>query len=254
MKSWLKRRLHGTWLHRSIRFVKIILARLPRLDDRNSAYDRETIEVLKRVLRRRSSAIDVGAHRGSILQHMMEFAPEGWHHAFEALPHLANYLKQKFPRVCVHEAAVSDRIGRAEFLHVENDPGYSGLRRRNYDRPDPLITAITVSTTTIDDSIPANLPIEFIKLDIEGGEYHALRGAQATIARCRPTIVFEASCHSTGQYGVTPGDLYSFLTDTLGYRVTTMRRWLDGKPAYTLDEFIDNWTSGPDYYFLAEPV
>src|SRR5262249_3095552 len=165
-------------------------------------YDQQTFEVMRRVLRKESSCIDIGAHKGDILQQMIALAPAGVHHAFEALPHLAAQLRERFPWVQVHPEAVSDSNGQAEFQFVENDPQYSGLRRRVYDRPDPRIVSIPVTVVTLDDVIPPGQSIAFIKIDVEGGEYHALKGATKLVQRCQPVIVFEAAQKSTGQYGV----------------------------------------------------
>ena len=249
--EWLKRRLRGTWIHRLVpRRISQLLTGASPIHDQNAVYDGQTVEVMRRVLRRDSSCIDVGAHRGDILRHMVDLAPEGTHHAFEALPDLAAEIRKRFQRVWVHQVAVADQIGQSQFQHVENDSAYSGLRRRVYDRPDPRITTIMVATTTLDGTIPHDQPIAFIKLDIEGGEFHALQGAAKTIKWWQPVIVFEAGNKSTGQYGVTPGELYRLITATLGYDLSTMRRWLDGGPAYTLEEFTLNWHAGPDYYFI----
>ena len=117
----------------------------------------------------------------------------------------------------MHQAAVADRNGQAEFLHVENAPAYSGLRRRIYDRPDPQIAIIRVMVVALDDVIPADQPLAFMKIDIEGGEYHALLGAANTIRRCRPVIVLEAGSKSTGQYGVTPAELFALVSQSFGY-------------------------------------
>jgi FkbM family methyltransferase len=241
--SWLRERLRSTWVHR--------LLRRPAAEDANAAYDRQTVEVMRRVLRHDSMCVDVGAHRGDILGDMIRLAPDARHHAFEALPHLAEELRRRFPRVEIHAVAVSDRPGRAEFQHVENDPGYSGLRRRQYDRPDPRIVTIEVETVTLDTALAAEPSIAFLKIDVEGGEYHVLRGAVETVRRCRPVIVFEAGRRSTGEYGVTARELFAFVTGTLGDDLSTMGRWLAGDPAYTLEEFEANWERGPDYYFIA---
>lgn len=196
----------------------------------------------------------MGAHRGSLLQQMVAIAPAGTHHAFEALPDLAAQLRERFPAVLVHQMAVSDSSGEADFQYVQNYPAYSGLRRRVYDRPDPRVLTIRVPVATVDDVIPAGQPIAFMKIDIEGGEYHALKGAVSTIQRCHPVIVFEAGSKSTGQYGVTPTDLYELVTETLGYELSTMGRWLGRKQAMTLQEFCHNWDNGPDFYFIATPA
>lgn len=224
------------------------------LPDMNTAYDRQTIEVMCRVVGHDSSCVDVGAHRGDILRHMVAIAPAGAHHAFEALPHLATGLRGRFPGVRVHQMAVSDSSGIADFQHVENDPAYSGLRRRLYDRPDPQVVTIRVPVATVDEVIPAGQRIAFMKIDVEGGEYHAIKGAVRTIHQWRPVIVFEAGRRSTGQYGVTATDVYDLVTKTLNYELSTMGRWLKGDPAMTSQEFCRNWDHGPDFYFIAIPA
>lgn len=217
----------------------------------NLRYDRETVDVMRRHLAADSSCIDIGAHDGEILRYMTQLAPRGRHIAFEPIPHLAATLRERFPGVAVHEAACSERAGSAEFVLVENALAYSGLRRRIYDRPDAKLRNIRVQVVRVDDVVAH--PVSLIKIDVEGGEYHALLGAERTIRTHRPLIVFEAGAKSTGQYGVTPEEFMSFF-DRLGYRLSTMQRWLASRPALTREEFVDDWNGGRDYYFIAHPV
>jgi len=249
--EWLKRRVRGTFVHRMARRWRDN----GHLDLRQAsiAYDRQTADVMRRVLRPDSNCIDVGAHVGDILRDIVAVAPEGTHYAFEALPHLCDALKTQFPTVQVLQAAVSDRSGHSEFQYVENDPAYSGLRRRDYNRPDPHVKTIQVVTTTIDEVVPRDRHIAFIKIDIEGGEYHALLGAHNTIKWSRPVVVFEAGLASTRHYGVSDLDFYSLVVAKMQYDLSTMARWLEGRPPYTLEEFRYNWKNGPDYYFIATP-
>ncbi len=221
--------------------------------DTNAAYDVETVEVMERLLGTDSICLDIGAHEGSVLADMVRLAPRARHHAFEPLPHLAARLRDAFPGVHVHQAAVSDAPGQAQYVYVENAPAYSGLREREYDRADPVKTLLDVEVVQLDRLIPADEVIAFIKLDIEGGEYHALKGASETIRRCRPVVVFEASVRSTGQYGVTPEQMFGMLTGDFGYAVSTMRRWLRDEPPFDEATFVRNWNQGPEYYFIAYP-
>jgi FkbM family methyltransferase len=220
---------------------------------KGAQYDRETIQVLERLLLPDSCCIDVGAHHGAILQEMVRLAPRGTHTAFEPLPPLAEHLRRAFPQVRVHEVAVSDQRGTAEFIHVENDPAYSGLRERLYDRPDPVLTRIRVTVVRLDDVVPDEQPVRFVKLDIEGGEYHALRGAVGTIARARPVIVFEAGPRSTGRYGVGADEMYRLISERFGYCLSTMERWLAGARPYDEVGFRHAWDDGIDFYFIAYP-
>jgi FkbM family methyltransferase len=218
---------------------------------RNLRYDRETVEVMRRVLTAQSSCIDIGAHGGEILRHIVGFAPAGRHVAFEPIPHLAATLRARFPGVAVHEVACAEHPGSAEFVLVENAPAYSGLRRRLYDRPDVALRNIRVQVARVDDLV--HHAVSLIKVDVEGGEYHALLGAQRTVQAHRPVIIFEASARGGGEYGVAPLD-YTALFARLGYRLSTMERWLASRPAFTDTEFVDNWHAGRDYYFIALPV
>lgn len=244
----IKARLRGTWVHHAVWNYK---NRPP--SDQSGKYDWQTTQVMFRILKRNSNCLDIGAHEGAILRHIVDIAPGGKHHAFEPLPHLQELLSQRFPQVIIHPTALTDRNGEAEFFYVENDPAYSGLRQRIYDRPDPRIISIRVPLATLDDSIPDNEHIDFIKIDIEGGEFHAIKGGMKTIRRGKPVIVFEAGSKSTGQYGVSADDFFSLITEALQYEVSTMERWLNRKPPYTREEFARNWITGPEYYFIAVP-
>lgn len=245
----IKSRLRGTWIHHAVWRYKN-----PPPGDQSAKYDWETVQVMFRILRQNSNCIDVGAHTGEILRHMLDICPRGRHYAFEPLPHLSQKLVERFPDVNVHQAAVSDRNGESEFLFVENAPAYSGLRRRIYSRPDPKITPIRVRLVTLDEVIPSNEKIAFIKMDIEGGEFHAIKGGSQTIRRGRPVIVFEGGSDSIGQYGVSPDEVYYLVTESLGYELSTMERWLKGKAPYTREEFEKNWNYGPEFYFIAAPT
>jgi FkbM family methyltransferase len=242
---WLKRMLRGTWVHRLLRPQAFTAS--------NEQYDREALEVMARVLAADSCCVDIGAHKGDILREMLRVAPRGVHHAFEALPDFARQLREHYPAAVIHEAAIADKAGSAEFVHVEDAPAYSGLRKRIYDHANPQLRKIQVAVTTLDDAIPPADHVRLIKIDIEGGEYHAILGGKELLRRCQPFIVFEASCKSTGQYGVTANMMFAALTE-LGYSISTMRRWLDGKPPLTSAQFDQNWNHGPEYYFLAVPA
>lgn len=66
--------------------------------DLNALYDKQTGEVINRVLAEKSCGVDIGCHRGDILRLMLAAAPNGTHFAFEPIPDLYAYLVKNFGR------------------------------------------------------------------------------------------------------------------------------------------------------------
>ncbi|MBT8215354.1 MAG: FkbM family methyltransferase, partial [Acidimicrobiia bacterium] len=154
------------------------------------------------------NSVDVGAHAGAILELLVARAPRGSHWAVEPLPAFATQLRKSFPTVTVCQVALSDSEGEAEFLHVRNQPGYSGLRRRPYDFRDPDIERISVRVDTLDRLIPDDIDIHLIKVDVEGGELGVLLGGMRLLRRCRPYVVFEHGRDSAAAYGTRSEQIY----------------------------------------------
>jgi FkbM family methyltransferase len=228
------------------------LLRVRRAMRRNRRYDHQMVQVMRRHLRPDSTVIDVGAFEGKVLELLRWLAPQGRHYAFEPLPSMAAELRRRFPEVEILECALGDTNGDARYVVVRNDPAYSGLRRRIYDRPDPQLDEIRVAVRRLDDVIPEDVEVAFLKLDIEGGEYHAMRGGLRTIRRSRPIIVFEAGRSTTGCYDVTPEMLFDLVTVDLDLGLSTMDRWLRGLAPYTRPEFLEAYRS--DFYYIADPT
>ena len=176
--------------------------------------------LLALVLRPDHNCVDVGAHAGAVLADVVRLAPHGHHAAFEPLPVLAAGLARDFPTVEVHPLALSDRAGEREFVHVLDDPGWSGFVERPVPGS-PSTERLVVATAALDDVLPADRHVHLIKLDVEGAELEVLRGARATIARCSPVVVFEHGLGSADFYGTEPASVFAFFAE-IGLRVFTL--------------------------------
>lgn len=216
--------------------------------NKNFLYDKQTFQVMKRILRFDSSFVDVGCHKGSILREAIRYAPVGQHWAFEPLPHLFASLKADFPGVHLFNVALSDSCGQTSFAYVPSKPAMSGLKlRRDLRCP---TKSLTVRTATLD-GIIQNGRVDMIKIDVEGAELLVLRGAQDVISRNKPTIVFEHGLNGADAYGHTPEQVFDILSD-FGLGLSTMKYWLDGDFApFSRSKFCDHYYSGEDYYFIA---
>jgi hypothetical protein len=101
--------------------------------------------------------------------------------------------------------------------------------------------------------IPEDAHIDFIKIDVEGAELQVLRGATATIRRCRPVIVFEHGVGAADCYGTTPEQVYDVLTEDTDLRLWLMSDWLRGRAALGRNHFCEQFYQHLNYYFVASP-
>lgn len=189
--------------------------------------------------------IDVGAHRGDLLRHMVRLAPHGRHLAYEPLPELAASLRSDYPTVDVRNAALGDTTGEMPFVHVTNRPAYSGLRERELP-PGALTNEIHVRVERLDDVLPDGFEPDFMKVDVEGGELQVFRGALETLRRYRPTIWFEHGIGGADRYGTRPTDVYDLLVDDVGLRIFDA----DGTGPYSRAQF-DEVFARPMFNFVA---
>lgn len=231
--------------------AKKILALLPVPVTRNQKYDAQTIQVMKKVLKPDSNTVDVGGHEGDILKEILQFAPNGQHYCFEPIPSFCSGLHRDFPNVNVHEIALSDHSGETTFQHVVSNPAYSGIKRRTYLGEEQVQT-ITVKTAPLDEIIPESVQISFIKIDVEGGEMGVIKGAERVIKTGKPVIVFEHGKGAADHYGTQPGDLFDLLT-AYGLKVSLMKKWLSNGSSLSRNEFVNEFETGSNYYFIAHP-
>lgn len=225
----------------------------PTIQQLDAQYNDETERVMARVLAADSVCLDIGAHRGSVLSSIVRLAPRARHWAFEPLPAFAELLRATFPQVHVCEVALSDRAGAVVFHHAVAAPGWSGLVRRHVEHL--FATAwetLTVTAARLDDLVPLETQVAFVKVDVEGGELGVLRGGEQLLRRHRPVIVFEHGLGSADQFGTHPAQVYDFLRGC-GFAVTTMARWLWEQPDLTRPEFVRQFETRENFYFMAYP-
>jgi FkbM family methyltransferase len=208
--------------------------RHPELWDTYLEEDRLEL-ILKKVLPANATGIDVGGHLGSFLVLLNKVAPQGKHAVFEASAGKGDWLRRKFPKVAVHGFAVSDQAGTALFRDNQEKPGYSALEQ---SQTTASSEAYQVKTIRLDDILPGMERVDIIKLDIEGHELPALRGAMATIEKRQPILIFE--CGSQYAFDDLKQDrnaIFDFVTGTLGYTVFTYVDFLHDKGPLSRDEF-----------------
>jgi FkbM family methyltransferase len=207
---------------------------------------------MKKKIEKNSNCIDIGCHKGEMLDLMLKYAPHGKHFAFEPLPYLFENLKKIYKnRVQIFPFALSDTSGFSSFQFVKNAPAYSGLKKRKYDISNPDIEEIKVEVKTLDELIPFSQKIDFIKIDVEGGEFGVLKGAKNLLKKNKPVILFECGKGASDYYGTNLIDLYNFITEEVRLSLFTLKSYLNNKPSLTNAEFELLYNTNSEYYFVA---
>jgi FkbM family methyltransferase len=200
-----------------------------------------------------SNAVDGGANVGRhTLGMSRRVGDTGTVFAFEpvlevVIKLLANLRKQKLKNVCPFPFALSDNIDVVEFTVCVNVTHLSSLRPRTQWPTHSALDVRKVPACRLDSVIPVSKNIDFIKLDLEGAEFPAMRGGRETIDRGRPLIVFENGRQFDGDaFGYTAAQFFGF------FRAINYDLWMiDGRP---LDR--KSWLSEPAttmFYFWATP-
>ncbi len=237
--------------------LKRLIKKLPIVFTKNQQYDTETRQIIQKVCKVNSNTIDVGTHEGAILDLLIQQSPDGFHFGFEPIPDLQKRLKAKYAnskQIKLFELALTDTSGETAFNYVLSNPSYSGIKKRKYDRKNETDTTITVKTNTLDAVIlPLNQTIDFIKIDVEGGEMAVLKGAEELIKRDQPVIVFECGIGGTDIYNTTPAHLFNYFVK-LGYGISLMKDFLQVKTPLTQQAFEEQYYQKLNYYFVAYPL
>jgi FkbM family methyltransferase len=192
---------------------------------------------IKRILEARltetSCVVDVGAHLGSFLSMSIKLAPHGKHIAFEPSPTRCPLLRRKFPNVTIFETAAGERNTDARFAEDSHLPGYS----RVLPGTDTTADSYQVEVRRLDDVLADIGKIDLIKLDIQGAELSALKGAKAIISKWQPLIIFECGQEfGAVEAGYDRKLLYEYFVD-IGYRISTPVDFFFGKEPMSFSEF-----------------
>lgn len=219
---------------------------------KNLEYDRLTKLIMKQCINENSNCIDVGCHKGEIMDVILSLSPQANHFGFEPIPSLYDLLLTKYSnKVQIFPFALSDENGKTKFQFVKNAPAYSGIKQRKYDVKVPDIEEIEVELKKLDDVIPSDLRIDFIKIDVEGAEFGVLKGAKNILKKSKPYVIFEFGLGASDFYGTKPEEVYEFLTNEIGLRLNTLKSFAKRNESLSLTQFVDLYNTNKEYYFIA---
>ncbi len=174
--------------------------------------DQFEIEHLKAALNfchKKRIALDIGAHYGSWSRYMSkEFKKVFSFEPVAATYECCKLNTENFDNIHLYQKAVGAHMGTVSVDQGKfyTHPGMETII--DFDGKTPLIT---IDSLDLDD-------VDFIKIDVEGFELAVLQGAEETIKKSKPIIIFEENMRGPLEHNISNGSCANYLTQ-LGYRL-----------------------------------
>lgn len=207
-------------------------------------YEQSEVGFVRQVVKPGQTVLDIGANVGFytiILASLV--GPSGKVYAFEPLPRNADLLERSVAengfedRVMLERVVVGQTAGSAKLLFEEQtlNSGGSYLFEDGMHLPDGHGIQ-EVAMVALDDDV-LHRPISFIKIDIEGAEPLAFRGAEEILRTDRPTILSEINVVALKRVsGCTPAQFIAEM-QARGYDCHTLK---GNKMAGKISDFKDH--------------
>jgi FkbM family methyltransferase len=140
--------------------------------------DRAERQLLKKILFRGAVTVDVGANIGIYSEFLSRCVERtGLVHSFEPSPEnfrLLSTATRHLSNVRLTQAAVGERSGKCK-LYISDK---LNVDHRAYKANGDSRRAVPIQMVALDDYFKPEQRVDLIKMDIQGYELHALRGAQ----------------------------------------------------------------------------
>jgi FkbM family methyltransferase len=184
-------------------------------------FEEEIVQAARQYIRKGSCVVDLGANFGQMTLLFSQLVGDtGQVYAVEADDFVFSVLQQNIR--ANGRSNVTPLLGA---VHEQDDltlfyptPDFKRFGAFGSYGIDPTATSgRTVRTFTID-SLNIERDISFMKVDVQGCDLFAMRGARKTIERFRMPIVFEYEAQFQKEFGTSFED-YSGFVDSIDYRI-----------------------------------
>jgi FkbM family methyltransferase len=184
--------------------------------------ERDLLSCWSSIASRATIIFDVGANAGIYSLAALAANPIAEVHAFEPTPEIAERLREtaslnRLTTLSVHEIAITERPGEASLIRFRGEHGSN--EGMNYIRSGEFAGSERVNTDSLDAFCAARgiERVDLVKMDIQGGEAAALRGAERLLRERRiDTIFMELNWGEPGMH--CPASESVKLLESFGYR------------------------------------
>ena len=235
----LKKFLYPLFNERSYAYFQ---AASKSLDIRSGSWSEPEIDLLPFAVKKGETAFDIGANFGLYSYHLSSLIGDGKIYAFEPVPTTFAGLKLvskilRFQNVKLFEKGCSNENGQISFQVPVQQSGafsagqaYIGVRNDEHSGKEEFkignfqtsymeqvrwseTREVTCEVIALDKFLPAVQNLSLIKIDIEGAELLAFRGAEKLILENLPTIICEINPWFLEGFGIKLNELTDFFFD-----------------------------------------
>ena len=211
-----------------------------RKDIKEKLVEEKEMELLPELINKDAEVLDIGANYAYYTERLSRLVPDGYVYAFEPIPftfEVAQMLVKNFKlgNVDLYHKGVGQKTETLKFSVPKLSFGsISAGQAHVASRNDDLIKGtdyfisdqneeFDCEVVDIDSFLLPRLKnLSFIKIDIEGAEYFALKGMEKTLAQFTPIILIE----------IVPVFLKSFQID-----ITFFQEYIETKLGYKVFEY-----------------
>jgi FkbM family methyltransferase len=199
----------GWWVLRHDSHLSRWVEQAKRLD-----HDQPVLQKLLPYIKEGSLVYDLGAAIGDhTIFYLGAVGPRGTVVAYEPHPTQYECLRRNCPQALCLPYAVGEIEDEVWLFHEPDVVAGSRLIDPARQWPMSRHRRVVIDNTTLAG------PVSLMKIDIEGSEVGALRGATETILRHRPTIWIEINPTALERQNSSTGELRHVLEDDLHYQV-----------------------------------
>lgn len=192
----------------------------------NGDYESELCALLRQFIKPGFVCVDLGANVGYFTSLMAELAGgDGKVIAYEPFPRTCRLLQMTIQEsglsnVEVKQMACTDRAATQYLYSPPETESSGGVFLSSEKRPEqfPGMAVEELRTTSLDIDLAGEPRIDFIKMDIEGTEFHALNGMCERLQKDMPSMAIEINTPCLERNGSSPSQVLEFLL-SFGYSI-----------------------------------
>jgi len=195
------------------------------------------MELLPQLIKHDDEVLDIGANYAYYTERLSKLATDGRIYAFEPIPftyEVASMIVKKFrlKNVNLYQKGLGEKTEILRFSVPKLSfgsmvAGLAHMAKRDNNVLKGTGHFVSDDTNEFDAEVvdidsfllPELKKLSFVKIDIEGAEYFALKGMEKTLDKFKPVILIEIVALYLRSFNIELSFFQEYIQDTLGYKI-----------------------------------